>query len=149
MFQYRLSALFDSGVEVTSFLNSVTLPPSKLENEMVYTIAILLPGTTGSSLVASGQPYNDPDPVWPNQVIAALDRGDQQDALNLLTGTLYAGTPNHSPDPTKPGNYDKFIQYFKSLNFQYVAAQTPQTKLPLPKNSTQNWGFPHHSIRTC
>lgn len=101
---------------------------------MENTIAILLPGTTGSTLVAPGQPYDDSDPVWSNQVKEALKRLDRNGALKLLEGQLYAGIPGRG--------YDGFAGYFEGLNFQYVAAQTPQQPLPLVKTSVNSWGLP-------
>lgn len=110
---------------------------------MAYTIVILLPGTTGSTLVQQGQSYDDTNPIWPTQVEAKV-KSDEPAALSMLEGTLYAGVPVDWNDPTK--GYGNFINYFKNSpapqSFQYVNAQTPQVTPPPTGHTQYNWGLP-------
>lgn len=112
-----------------------------MNDQTTYTVAIMLPGITGSLLVSQGDSFDDTtNPVWQNQVYSALNANptDQQ-ALALIEGNLFAGTP--SSTPAVPA-YTQFANYFKGLGFQTVNAATPQTSLPLPIPASNNWGLP-------
>lgn len=112
-----------------------------MNEQTTYTVAIMLPGITGSFLVAQGDPFDDTtNPVWQNQVYDALDNNptDQQ-ALALLEGSLFAGTPSVSQSVQA---YATFADYFAKLGFQTVNAATPQTSLPLSVPPGNNWGLP-------
>jgi len=107
----------------------------------MYTVAIMLPGITGSLLVSQGDSFDDiTNPVWQAQAYNALNNNptDQQ-ALTLMEGNLFAGTPSVTPGFQA---YAQFASYFKGLGFQTVNAATPQTSLPLPSPPGNNWGLP-------
>lgn len=112
-----------------------------MNEQTTYTVAIMLPGITGSILVKQGDSFDDTtDPVWQKQVYDALNSNptDQQ-ALALLDGALFAGTPSVSQ--AVPA-YAQFASYFANLGFQTVNAATPQTPLPLSVPPGNNWGLP-------
>lgn len=89
---------------------------------MTQTVAVLVPGITGTTLVKKGALL----PVWPDQVIA-----DPSNAVNLLTqsglepGHPILYTPNVPPRPA----YAALIAYFQSLGYEYVtqSESLPQT----------------------
>jgi hypothetical protein len=112
-----------------------------MNGQTMYTVAIMLPGITGSLLVSQGDSFDDTaNPVWQTQVYAALNNNatDQQ-ALALMEGNLFAGTPSVTPGFQ---SYAQFASYFEGLGFQTVNAATPQTPLPLPVPAQNSWGLP-------
>jgi hypothetical protein len=117
------------------------------------TIVVLLPGTTGSTLINPDQPYEAASPVWPIQVgadlTATLGKGanvsaDEAAALALLGNTqLYPGIPrNWATALSFPTGYGSFAHAFNSRGFQITFAQTPMTPPPLAWNSDFAWGLP-------
>jgi hypothetical protein len=95
----------------------------------VYTIVIMLPGITGSTLVSQGDSFDDTtNPVWQTQVYDALyNNPTDQQALTLLEGNLFAGIPVATPAVQA---YAQFAAFFAGLGFQTVNAATPQQPLP-------------------
>lgn len=91
---------------------------------MTNTIMVFLPGTTGSTLVANKNNFNNTtDPVWPIAVKGDILLGLDGLALSLLEGTLYPGTPSQG--------YTAFFNYFTQLGFTY-ANYTDPAGLPTP-----------------
>lgn len=115
---------------------------------------ILLPGTTGSTLVNSPTDWNDTDPVWPKQVDDTLTNctGDpatcQETALNLLkTQPLYGGGPelgDLSPYSAFRDAFTDGISYLGhdySFGFTYVNFNDFNSLTSLPDRLMVGFGY--------
>ncbi len=115
-----------------------------MSDPTTYKIAILLPGTTGSTLLGTIKGVETI--IWPDLVETTVD-SDEKAALNMLERTdLAPGTPVSSNSPTK--GYGVFINYFENLpgqnKFTYINAQSGTAQDPnnvqvdLPTSLTSN-----------
>ncbi|OJJ21069.1 hypothetical protein BKI52_10890 [marine bacterium AO1-C] len=79
-------------------------------------ILVLIPGTTGSTLIHKDQPYNPLVTQWPAKVIIYAKLGQKKAALRLLEDdSLVAGQPiMHGL--SGPSAYLNFIHYFEQMH---------------------------------
>lgn len=110
---------------------------------MSRTIVVLLPGRTASTLVAPGQAYDAPDPVWPAAVARDLSaaRPDERAALAAMERIdLRPGAPVGAT-PLGPG-YGPFLRYFADLGFAGATARYAAPGVPAPL-----WGLSPGPLR--
>lgn len=113
-----------------------------------YNIIIVLPGTTGSTLVGGQLGYQPLEPVWPDQVmlkaINPVMGGNPSGAASLLEGQLYPGIVSGWFDPSK--GYGSLAASLVGALSQsgpatLVAAQAPFSAIA--QNMINQWGLPN------
>jgi|GEM_PF-3221574 len=137
------------------------------------TIVVLVPGTTGSTLVTGLQPYSSSIPVWPASVLGPIEGSSPPSSLAemaaeaLLKETLYPGvllgTGSFAPGTTTAlssatTGYAPFINYFLEMgSFTYYPAQwsgpsgSPSSGWGLPSSLSSNLlvAFPYDWRQDC
>jgi pimeloyl-ACP methyl ester carboxylesterase len=106
---------------------------------MTYTVAVLLPGTTGTQLLK--KTLGVQTVIWPDAVVAAAkaNPNNPQLALSLLEAQdLYPGTPLKWG--TKDG-YGSFAQYFRNLGFSVASASASSPTPPASLTGNLLIGF--------
>lgn len=112
-----------------------------------YKIIIVLPGTTGSTLVGGKLGYQPLEPVWPDQVMLKAitgGSGNPSVAAGLLEGVLYPGIVSGWFDPSK--GYGSLAASLVGALSQsgpatLVAAQAPFSTIT--QNTINQWGLPN------
>lgn len=106
---------------------------------MSNTIVVLVPGTTGSTLVGPNQAYDSDFPVW--RLGVGLDltsvRPDERDALAALERTDLRPGVLTSLNVKSGKGYDSFVRRFVALGFTAANARYDGPGTPAP-----DWGLP-------
>ena len=113
-------------------------------------VLILLPGTTGTSLIDQNQtPSAERPVVWPWQVLIAALLHEPDVALGLLEGSNPPRYPALYPWQVRthdllslPNSYHSFIHSFESDGWTAIHGRPPQQPDVPPANQPAIWGLP-------
>ena len=101
-------------------------------------ILVLVPGTTGSTLVGYDRVIGANAVVWPDVVGLDVDHDAVDDAVRQLKRTdLWPGTLLGLDDPIRPAGYQPFVDFFTAQGFQQANARYG-LRGPAPR-----WGLPN------